>query len=90
MQREVLIPEADLSTEELFERVLRDFRFDDDDHLSALVALHERPTRKVVDRCVALCSSDDPYERTVGLRILRELDHPYTDGERRWASSSRW
>lgn len=85
--RDVLRPETDLSTDALFERVLEDLRVDDDDRLGAIVALHERPTRQVLDRSLLLCSSSDPYERTVGLRVLRELDHPLIDRERLWLSA---
>lgn len=86
---ERLGPETDLSTEELFRRVLEDLRTDDEEQLGALVALHERPTRQVIDRCIGLCKSRDPYERTVGLRVLRELGHPYVDREELWAPLER-
>jgi HEAT repeat protein len=82
--RSVLRPETNLSTDELFDRALADLRIDDDNHLGALVALHERPTRQVVDRCLALCASEDPYEQVVGLRVLRELRHPYVDDDLLW------
>lgn len=83
--RDVLWAETDLGTDELFRRVLEDLRVDNVDLHGTLVALHERPTRQVIDRCVGLCLSTDPYERTVGLRVLRELGHPYVDGEQLWA-----
>lgn len=82
--RDVLRPETNLSTDELFERALTDLRTEDDERLGALVALHERPTRQVVDRCLALCASEDPYEQAVGLRVLRELGHPYIDEDLLW------
>lgn len=87
--QERLGPDTDLSTDELFRRVLEDLRTDDDERLGALVALHERPTRQVIDRCIGLCKSSDPYERTVGLRILRELGHPYVDRGEFWAPLER-
>lgn len=83
--RDSLSPEHDLSTEELFERVLEDLRHDDDRRLDPLVALHGRPTRQVIDRSHDLCSSADPYERSVGLRILRELRHAEVDSDKLWA-----
>lgn len=81
--RDVLSADTDRSTDELFVRVL-DTRLDDDGVLSALVALHGRPTQKVVDRSLALCASAVSAERCIGLRVLRELEHPHTDGARRW------
>jgi HEAT repeat protein len=77
-------PEFDLSTDELFSRVIDDLRLDDNTRLGALVALHARPTRKVVDRCVELCTSGDPYYRVVGLRVLRELRAPSTNPDVVW------
>ena len=85
LMQDRLRPETDLSTEELFGRVLEDLRSDDDEDLSALVALHERPTQRVIARSVELCKSRNSYERTVGLRVLRELGHPYVDREKLWA-----
>lgn len=80
---DVLSAEMDLSTDELFVRVLEE-KVDDAEFLGALVALHGRPTRQVVDRSLALCASAAPRERCVGLRVLRELNHPYTDRKARW------
>lgn len=51
-----LPPEDDLSTEELFERVLNDLRDEKVERLGAHVALHGRPTQEVIDRSLALCS----------------------------------
>lgn len=82
--RDALAPENDLSTEELFDRVLEDLRHDDDRRLGALAALHGRPTHQVTDRSHDLCSSEDPYERRVGLQILRELRHTEVDDEKSW------
>lgn len=79
-----LQPENDLGTSELFIRVLDDLRDENDTRLAALVALHGRPTRAVVDRSLALCSSEDPFERTVGLRVLRELQHQTVSSQVLW------
>lgn len=38
-----------------------------------LVALHERGSREVFEAAEVLCRDDRPEERTLGLRILREL-----------------
>lgn len=76
--------ENDLSTDELFARVMEDLHVDDDSRLGALVALRGRPTQRVIDRCLELCSSVDSYDRTVGLRVLRELGHPHTDPDVVW------
>lgn len=83
--RDALDPDHDLGTEELFEQVLEDLRHDDERRLGPLVALHGRPTRRVIDRSHDLCRSDDPYERCVGLRILRELRHTEVDSDKIWA-----
>lgn len=77
-------PENDLSTDELFATVLEDLRQDDDSRLSALVALHGRPAAAVVDRSLLLCASTDAYERTVGLRVLRELRHQTISQQLHW------
>lgn len=84
MYSELQASENDLSTDELFARVMEDLRTDDDSRLGAVVALHGRPTQEVIDRCLDLCSSADPYERTIGLRVLRELRHPHTDPDAVW------
>jgi len=76
--------ENDLSTSDLFARVLEDLRDDEDTRLAALVALHGRPTRTVIARSLALCASEEPFERTVGLRVLRELRHPTVSREVLW------
>jgi HEAT repeat protein len=82
--RRVLPEENDLSTEELFARVLQDLRHDDDTRLGALIALHGRPTKRVIDRSLLLCTSENSYERAVGLRVLRELKHREIDRKAMW------
>lgn len=49
---------------------------------SALVRLHERPTREVFERAAGLLDADDPLDRTLGARVLRELG--CTGDEDRW------
>ncbi|GIJ45390.1 hypothetical protein Val02_22760 [Virgisporangium aliadipatigenens] len=49
---------------------------DDDAGLSALVALHEQPTREVLDTAIALLGDADPAHRRLGARVLRELGPP--------------
>lgn len=44
-----------------------------DDPEPHLVALHQRPTPEVFDAATELIASTDPADRTVGVRILREL-----------------
>ena len=83
--REVLGPANDLSTADLFRCVI-DNLSSAEPRLAAPLALHRRPTRQVVDGCLALCASDDPYERRVGLQVLRELRHPEVDDEKLWSA----
>jgi HEAT repeat protein len=82
--RDFLPRENDLGTDELFDAVLDDLREDDDTRLGSLIALAGRPTRSVVDRCLAMCRSSDPHERTVGLRVLRELKHQLVEDKLLW------
>lgn len=42
-------------------------------HLDVLTALHERGNREVFDAALTLCGDQQPKERVIGLRILREL-----------------
>lgn len=74
----------DLSTDDLFARLITDLRSDDDDHLGALVALHNRPTQLVFDRSIELCCSEEPFDRMVGLRVLREVKHQTVDRRLMW------
>lgn len=76
--------EHDLSSDDLFERLISDLRSDDDSRLGALVALHNRPTQLVLDRSVELCCSDEPFDRIVGLRVLREVKHQTVDRRLMW------
>jgi HEAT repeat protein len=76
--------EHDLSTNELFVRVLDELRDVDGERLDALVALHGRPTQNVIDRSLAMCSSEEPFERIVGLQVLRELKHQLVDRRTMW------
>ncbi len=82
--RWVLDQENNLSTEELFTRVLDDLHDEENPQLGALIALHGRPTAQVVDRSLLLCASQSSYERTVGLQILRELRHQEIDRKAMW------
>lgn len=72
-----------LSTAELLAGALREVPEDDPyDPAPHLVALHKRPTREVFDAAVRLVASDNPAERELGVRILRELGD-YDDAGRR-------
>ena len=84
MSRDFLEDENDLSTDELFARTLEDLREDDDARLRPLIALHGRPTRTVVQRCLALSKSSDSHSRMVGLRVLRELKHQNATTSPQW------
>ncbi|MER7444012.1 HEAT repeat domain-containing protein [Micromonospora avicenniae] len=66
-----------LSTAELLAGALREVSVaDPDKSVPYLVALHARPTRQVFDVAVRLVACDNPAERELGVRILRELgDH---------------
>lgn len=72
MSQRRLGPLHDLSSDELFTRVLT---LDDEDpeFVAALVTLHQRPTIAVYRRAVDLCRSESGPERSAGLRVLREL-----------------
>jgi hypothetical protein len=83
MPRDVLPHESDLSTDDLFALVLDD-QLDEGSLLAPLVALHNRPTREVVQRSLALCRSVHPGQRIIGLRVLRELSHPLVDRKLLW------
>ncbi|MFC9294058.1 HEAT repeat domain-containing protein [Streptomyces sp. NPDC057011] len=74
------------TTEELFAAALDEVRADqagpDDVAIPCLVALHNRPTRDVFDRATRLLTCEDPLERELGARVLRELG-PYDSEGRR-------
>ncbi|MFE1409441.1 hypothetical protein ACFW6F_01240 [Streptomyces sp. NPDC058746] len=71
---------AGATTDELFAGALGEMG-GGDGPVPCLVALHNRPTREVFDRSVRLLAREDPVERELGARILRELG-PW-DGEGR-------
>ncbi|HWS37103.1 MAG TPA: HEAT repeat domain-containing protein [Actinoplanes sp.] len=54
----------------------------------ALVALHQRPTREVFERGVALTGEGDAVARVLGLRILRELGPEQDDGRRPFSAET--
>lgn len=66
-----------LSTAELLAGALSEVSVaDPDEPVPHLVALHARPTREVFDVAARLVARDNPAERELGVRILRELgDH---------------
>ncbi|MFE2328655.1 HEAT repeat domain-containing protein [Streptomyces sp. NPDC059385] len=71
------------TTDELFAGALGEVATDDDEGaVPFLVALHDRPTREVFDRAARLLACEDPVERELGARVLRELG-PYDDEGRR-------
>src|SRR5579863_74924 len=47
-----------------------------EDYTLAIVVLHVRGTREVLDAAVALCASDDAKRRVLGAQILGELGTP--------------
>nr|WSX53692.1 hypothetical protein OG409_35100 [Streptomyces sp. NBC_00974] len=69
------------TTDELFAGALGELGAlgGDDDAVPFLLALHRRPTREVFDRAARLLACEEPLERELGARVLRELG-PY-DGE---------
>jgi HEAT repeat protein len=72
-----------LSTAELLVGARREVPEEDpDDPVPHLVALHARATREVFDAAVQLVARDNPAERELGVRILRELGD-YDDAGRR-------
>jgi HEAT repeats len=74
---------SSLSTAELFAGARIDVASDDPaTPVPYLVALHERPTEEVFDTAADLLSADEPTERELGARVLRELG-PYDDAGRR-------
>ncbi len=85
MRAEALIAEFDLNTAELFDRVLAGLRTNEDSALRSLIALQNRPTHEVTDRCLTLCASTSAEDRVVGLRVLRELRHVTVGSEELWS-----
>lgn len=66
------------------DQVMVDLQETDEPELGSLVALHGRPTQKVIDWAEGLCREPDPHHRVVGLRVLRELHHPLVDPDPTW------
>lgn len=80
---------VDGTTDELFAGALAEVGADDEERsVPFLVALHNRPTREVFDRAAALLSREDPVERELGARILRELGPYGTEGRRPFTSET--
>ncbi len=65
-------------------QTLIDLQEPDEPELGSLIALHGRPTQKVIDWCKDLCRATDPHHRVVGLRVLRELGHQLVDLTSAW------
>ncbi|MFJ2739894.1 HEAT repeat domain-containing protein [Streptomyces sp. NPDC087440] len=78
--------EARRTTDELFAGALAEVSEQAGEDAEAptpcLDALHGRPTREVFDRAAHLLGRDDPDERELGARVLRELGDPDDDGRR--------
>ncbi|MEU9129601.1 HEAT repeat domain-containing protein [Kitasatospora sp. NPDC048540] len=71
------------TTDELFAAARCELADEEEDApVPHLVALHRRPTREVFERAAALLGHDEPQERELGARILRELGAPDEDGRR--------
>jgi HEAT repeat protein len=86
---EIPVELSKLSTAELLAGARREVPEDDrDDQVPHLVALQARPTREVFDAAVQLVARDDPAERELGVRILRELGDYDGDGAGRRPFSS--
>lgn len=68
--------------DELFAGALREMG-EHDGPVPCLVALHGRPTREVFDRAAQLLTREDPVERELGARVLRELGTPDAEDGRR-------
>ncbi len=65
---------ARMPTDDLFAAARTEVLADEaDTPVSFLVALHDRPTREVFDTAAALLRSDDPTDRELAARVLREL-----------------
>ncbi|MEU3462908.1 HEAT repeat domain-containing protein [Streptomyces sp. NPDC006733] len=68
-------------TDELFAGAFAEVAAADEDAAApCLVALHDRPTREVFDRAADLLVREDPVERELGARILRELGRGDSEG----------
>ncbi|MFJ9343149.1 hypothetical protein ACIRP0_28235 [Streptomyces sp. NPDC101733] len=60
----------------------------DDGPSPCLDAPHRRPTRYVFERAVSLPACEEPEERELGARILRELGPPDAEGRRPFAGET--
>lgn len=69
-------------TDDLFAGALAEMDAGEDGPAPCLVALHGRPTRQVFERAASLLSREEPEERELGARILRDLG-PYDSEGRR-------
>lgn len=85
--RQALLDQAPL---DLLLRLARREAEDDDPEapVPALVALHQRPTREVFERGVALTGEGDATKRVLGLRVLRELGPEQEDGRRPFSAET--
>ncbi|MDJ0380456.1 hypothetical protein [Streptomyces sp. G-G2] len=70
------------ATDDLFAAALAEVQADDDGPVPGLLALHARPTRLVFERAAALLAHEEPAERELGARVLRELGRHGADGRR--------
>src|SRR3954463_1739191 len=64
------------STAALIEVAFVEHESDDDVPCPAMVTLHERGNREVLEAALTLCRSLDPKWRSLGANILGELGHP--------------
>ncbi|MFD9004787.1 HEAT repeat domain-containing protein [Streptomyces sp. NPDC059582] len=78
------IDDVDAATDdELFVGALHEISVEDEDSpLPCLLALHARPTRYVFERAAQLLACEEPQERELGARVLRELGHCDAEGRR--------
>ncbi|MFZ3474900.1 HEAT repeat domain-containing protein [Streptomyces sp. 4.24] len=71
------------TADELFAGALREMAAEGDaDAVPCLIALHGRPTREVFERAALLLACEDPVERELGARVLRELGPYDAEGRR--------
>ncbi|AWZ07249.1 hypothetical protein DRB96_24795 [Streptomyces sp. ICC1] len=69
------------TADELFAGAFREIAADAD-AVPCLIALHGRPTREVFERAARLLACEDPVERELGARVLRELGPYDAEGRR--------
>ncbi|MFG2415344.1 hypothetical protein [Streptomyces goshikiensis] len=76
------IDEVGADTDDLFVGALDEIGREDDGPVPCLVALHGRPTRIVFERAASLLGHEEPAQRELGARVLRELGAHDEEGRR--------